>query len=90
MLEQQLYDSTIKITPWATQTNAKRSKPIIEETMPLFITRAKGTKMINSQGREYIDFFVPADLLYLVMQTTRLMKQSRRKLTKDFCTALHQ
>ena len=41
MLEQKRFDQTIRVTPWATQTNAKRPKPYMEETKPLFITKAK-------------------------------------------------
>lgn len=57
MLEQELYDRAIQVTPWATQTNAKRPKPFMEETMPLFITKAKGTRMTDTRSNTYTDYF---------------------------------
>ena len=42
--------------PWATQTNAKRQNPAWGAFMPPFIERAKGCRMWDLDGREFIDY----------------------------------
>lgn len=51
------YEEVSRIIPWATQTNAKRVKPLTEEVSPYFIKRGKGAKVINTLDEEYTDFF---------------------------------
>ena len=50
------FERAIKHIPWATQTNAKRQNPAWGEFMPSFIQRAKGCRMWDLDGREFIDF----------------------------------
>jgi len=57
MKDRILFEEVRKIIPWSTQTNAKRPKQFMGETMPLFIDRAKGIKMWDSEGRQYDDYF---------------------------------
>ena len=57
MDDRQLQGEVRKIIPWATQTNAKRPKQFMGETMPLFIERGKGIKTWSSDGKEYDDYF---------------------------------
>jgi len=51
-----LYERAIKVTPWGTQTNAKR--PVLEYkgAMPFYIERGKGCRLWDVDGREYIDY----------------------------------
>lgn len=52
----QHYRKAISRIPWGTQTNAKRLNPAWGECMPPFIERAKGCRVWDLDGREYIDF----------------------------------
>ena len=51
-----LYERAIKVTPWGTQTNAKR--PVLEYkgAMPFYIERGKGCRLWDVDGKEYIDY----------------------------------
>jgi glutamate-1-semialdehyde 2,1-aminomutase len=52
----QLFQDTLKIIPWGTQTNAKRPYPFFDATMPKFLERGKGCRLWDMEGKEYIDF----------------------------------
>lgn len=47
---------TKKIIPWGTQTNAKRPVEAFAGAMPFFIERAKGCRIWDIEGREFIDY----------------------------------
>jgi glutamate-1-semialdehyde 2,1-aminomutase len=51
-----LWDEVLQIIPWGTQTNSKRPIPALIDVMPLFIERAHGCRIIDPDGREYIDY----------------------------------
>jgi glutamate-1-semialdehyde 2,1-aminomutase len=51
-----LWDEVLQIIPWGTQTNSKRPIPALKDVMPLFIERAHGCRIIDPDGREYIDY----------------------------------
>ena len=44
------------VIPWGTQTNAKRLASELSEEMPAFIERAEGCRIVDVDGREYIDY----------------------------------
>lgn len=46
----------LELIPWGTQTGAKRHSAEMGEAMPAFIDRAKGCRMWDLDGREYIDY----------------------------------
>ncbi len=50
------FEEALRLIPWGTQTNAKRPYPFFEETMPKFIERAKGCRLWDMEGKEYIDY----------------------------------
>lgn len=84
MLEQKRFDQTIRVTPWATQTNAKRPKPYMEETMPLFITKAKGTQMTDSLGNVHTDFFCACGPIILGYANDEVDEAVKREIDKGF------
>lgn len=51
-----LYNRAIQVTPWGTQTNAKR--PVLEYAgaMPFYIERGKGCRLWDVDGKEFIDY----------------------------------
>ena len=51
-----LWEEVLQIIPWGTQTNSKRPIPALMDVMPLFIERAHGCRIIDPEGREYIDY----------------------------------
>ena len=51
-----MFQKTLNIIPWGTQTNAKRPYPFFNETMPKFLDRGKGCRLWDMEGKEYIDF----------------------------------
>ena len=44
------------VTPWGTQTNAKRIPTALAGIMPAFITHAHGCRMTADDGRTFIDY----------------------------------
>lgn len=84
MLEQELYNRAIQITPWATQTNAKRPKPYMEDTMPLFITRAKGTRMTDTLGNTYTDYFCACGPIILGYACEEVDDAVKAEISKGF------
>ena len=50
------FDEALKLIPWGTQTNAKRPYPYFQGAMPKFITRGKGCRIWDMEGKEYIDY----------------------------------
>lgn len=52
---QAMFDRAIQRIPWATQTNAKRLRPEWDG-MPAFIRKARGCRMWDVDGREFIDY----------------------------------
>jgi len=52
---QKQFDEALSLIPWGTQTNAKRPNPD-REGMPPFIKSAKGCRMWDLDGQEYIDY----------------------------------
>jgi glutamate-1-semialdehyde 2,1-aminomutase len=51
-----LYDRALRVTPWGTQTNAKRPDPAFSGAMPLFVERAEGCRLQDVDGRWFIDY----------------------------------
>ena len=51
-----LWDEVLQIIPWGTQTNSKRPIPALMDVMPFFIETAHGCRIIDPDGREYIDY----------------------------------
>jgi glutamate-1-semialdehyde 2,1-aminomutase len=52
----ELFQRSLNTIPWGTQTNAKRHDPAMGEAMPHFIDRADGCRMIDVDGRSFIDY----------------------------------
>lgn len=50
------YQRALSHIPWATQTNAKRYDTDFIPAQPPFIERAKGCRMWDMDGKEYIDY----------------------------------
>lgn len=50
------YQRALRTIPWGTQTNAKRLDPAMGEAMPAFIERAEGCRMMDLDGKWYIDY----------------------------------
>jgi len=50
------YERALRSIPWGTQTNAKRSGRDGMTHRPAFIERAKGCRMWDLDGREFIDY----------------------------------
>ena len=57
MKDTELFNKTRQIIPWATQTNAKRPKQFMQDTMPLFFDKGKGIRLIDNHGNAYEDYF---------------------------------
>ena len=53
--DRQLLKKAENLIPWATQTNAKRWYTGYD-AMPVFLSRAKGSRVWDTAGKEYIDF----------------------------------
>jgi len=53
---EQHLNAALELIPWGTQTNAKRHSKEMGAAMPAFIERAKGCRMWDLDGREYIDY----------------------------------
>jgi len=51
-----LYTRALNTIPWATQTNAKRHDPAMGDSMPHFIDHADGCRMVDVDGRSFIDY----------------------------------
>ena len=53
---QELFAQASKLIPWGTQTNAKRPIEQFLPEMPAYIARARGCRMWDVDGNEYLDF----------------------------------
>ena len=51
-----VYQRALEVIPWATQTNAKRYDNDPIASRPPFIKKAKGCRMWDLDGKEYIDY----------------------------------
>ncbi len=52
----ELYERALRRIPWGTQTNAKRYDNDFIPSRPPFIQQAKGCRMWDVDGKEYIDY----------------------------------
>lgn len=52
----ELFERASKRIPWGTQTNAKKWHEAARDYSPAFIQRAKGCRVWDADGNEYIDF----------------------------------
>ena len=52
----ELWERALSVIPWGTQTNAKRVVPALADEMPAFIERARGCRIWDADGRQYIDY----------------------------------
>jgi glutamate-1-semialdehyde aminotransferase len=52
----ELWEQAQAVIPWGTQTNAKRVLGALADVMPAFIDRAEGCRIVDLDGREYIDY----------------------------------
>lgn len=50
------FERSLRAIPWATQTNAKRHAGQETPSQPPFIKRAKGCRLWDLDGKEYIDY----------------------------------
>ncbi|NND71977.1 MAG: aminotransferase class III-fold pyridoxal phosphate-dependent enzyme, partial [Rhodothermales bacterium] len=55
-LEDSLIDRALELIPWGTQTNAKRHIPEMGDAMPHFIESASGCRVVDTEGKSYIDY----------------------------------
>src|SRR5205823_5892992 len=44
------------VIPWGTQTNAKRPTGPLADVLPAFIERGRGCRIVDPDGREYVDY----------------------------------
>ena len=51
-----LYARALRVTPWGTQTNAKRPDESLAGVMPFYIERADGCRIQDVDGRWFIDY----------------------------------
>src|SRR5258708_35863985 len=52
----ELWDQAQAVIPWGTQTNAKRVMGALADVLPPFVDRADGCRIVDLDGREYIDY----------------------------------
>ena len=50
------FDRVQELIPWGTQTNGKRPDAAMGEDTPYFIERAEGCRMLDTDGRWFIDY----------------------------------
>lgn len=50
------FERAQRLMPWGTQTNAKRPDEAFLDIMPLFIVRAEGCRMQDTEGQWHIDY----------------------------------
>jgi len=50
------FERSLRSIPWGTQTNAKRHAGQETPSQPPFIKRAKGCRLWDLDGKEYIDY----------------------------------
>lgn len=80
----ELYQKALEITPWATQTYAKRPFPGTEEEMPLICKRAKGARFWDYDGKEYVDFFCSCGPIILGHHYTPLDEKVKQEIDEGF------
>src|SRR4051812_32276949 len=51
-----LLQRALAVSPWGTQTNAKRLVLALADVMPPFIERARGCRVYDPDGRAYLDY----------------------------------
>ena len=81
-LSEQLYARALRTIPWGTQTNAKRPQPAMAGAMPLFIERAKGSRMWDVEGREFVDFRAALGPIILGYCDPRVDEAAKRQIDK--------
>jgi len=53
---EEYYQQALKLIPWGTQTNAKRPVEDYAGAMPYYIEQARGCRLRDIDGREFIDY----------------------------------
>ena len=71
-----------EVIPWGTQTNAKRLVPALSEEMPAFIERAEGCRIVDVDGREYIDYRCSLGPIFLGYRHAAVEAAVRAQLEK--------
>ena len=51
-----LYERALRVTPWGTQTNAKRADLSLAGVMPFYVERAEGCRLQDVDGRWFLDY----------------------------------
>lgn len=76
------FDRALKRIPWATQTNAKRHDSDGATQRPPFIERAKGCRMWDLDGKEYIDYRAALGPITLGYQFAEVDDAVRRQMER--------
>ena len=53
---EELYARALRVTPWGTQTNAKRPDETLAGVMPFYVERAEGCRIQDVDGRWFLDY----------------------------------
>jgi glutamate-1-semialdehyde aminotransferase len=79
---EQFLNKVLNRIPWGTQTNAKRPNMDYAGAMPFYIERAKGCRMWDIDGKEYIDYRLalgPIILGYCYPEVDEAVKKQMEK-----------
>ena len=77
-----LYERALRSIPWGTQTNAKRHGRDGMSSRPAFIDHARGCRMWDLDGREYIDYRAALGPIVLGYQYKEVDDAVRRQMEK--------
>jgi len=78
------FHEVLKVTPWATQTNAKRQIPELTEDSPLFCKRARGAVFWDMDERPFTDYFCSCGPIILGHADDRVDNAVRAELENGF------
>lgn len=84
MKQQEFYKKALELTPWATQTYAKRPYPGTEDVTPLICKKAKGARFWDYDGKEYIDFFCSCGPIILGHHYEKIDNKVKEEIDNGF------
>lgn len=88
MREIERFEEVSRLIPWGTQTNAKRPRPSTYATSPFFVDHAQGAVLVNTEGKEFVDYFCACGPIILGHAVKAVDEAVKAQIDKGFVFSL--
>ncbi|HDM70477.1 MAG TPA: aminotransferase class III-fold pyridoxal phosphate-dependent enzyme [Thermotogales bacterium] len=87
-VSKRIYEESLKLIPWGVQTGSKRPEFLFFGDGPIYVAKAKGSKLWDVDGNEYIDYIMALGAVFLGYNRDEWLKFITEQMERFVLTSL--